>query len=83
MVQEGLRSLMMPNKENIMSLIEGLPIEKDTVMSYGVSLFISELDPEEVTMKWYENGWSLQVKTDKDNTEKMKEFWEENIEEKL
>ncbi len=73
----------MAPSSKIQALLSSVPVDKDELMSYGVSLFINELDPDDITMKWYENGWELQVKTDEDNTEKMKEFWENNIEPKL
>ena len=73
----------MAGTKKLGALLSTVPLDKDDVMSYGVSLFLNELDPEDITIKWYENGWELQVKTDEENTEKMREFWEENIEPKL
>lgn len=74
---------MMTGSSKLKALVSSLPVDQDEVMSYGVSLFLNELDPEDITITWYENGWQLEVKSDEESTEKMKEFWNNNIEPKL
>ena len=60
-----------------------------SLLSSGLSFFITEQDPEKVVFKVHTNsvnevtGYSIQVKTDEDNVRQAKEFWEDHVEEKL
>lgn len=73
----------MTGVSKVSKVLEKAPIDKDDMMAYGVSLFLNELDPDDIKISWYENGWELTVKTDEESTEKMKEFWQNNITDKL
>ena len=59
------------------------------LLSSGLGFFIREQNPDKVVFKVHSNdedgivGYSIQVRTDKENTREAKEFWEEHVEERL
>lgn len=69
--------MVKPNR--VGRLIKSLPVSKDDIIAYGVTLFLDRVDPEFVRMSWRENGFELVVKADDEKVQKLKEFWETKI----
>lgn len=65
------------------SLVNRLPVNKDTIVSSGISFFIRRQDPDNVDFQVYENGYRIEVKTDEDNVKEAAEFWRDEVIPKL
>lgn len=65
------------------SLIKRLPVRWETVLGMGLAYFIEKQEPEEVNFTKYNNGWSLEVKTDEESVQDAMEFWTEYVEDKI
>lgn len=66
------------------SIVKRLPYSWEKILGQGISFFISEQDPEEVRWDAVARddeivGWSITVKTNKENVVEAKEFWEEHV----
>lgn len=72
----------MTNKsfEDLVSII---PVEWETILSKGISWFISNQDPEGVDFERGKNGWRITVITDNENSQEAKEFWNNYVHPKL
>jgi hypothetical protein len=64
-------------------LMKFVPVDEEKVISLGLQHFLRNQDPENVDFVSYPNGWALEIKTDEDNVEDARQFWEDNIEGKL
>jgi len=65
-----------------------LPYSVDNMLASGISFFIREQEPESVEFNIrVENGepvgWEIRVLTDEENVEEAKDFWIENVQERL
>lgn len=65
------------------SLVSRLPVNKETIISSGISWFIRRQEPESVDFDVYENGYQITVKTDEENVKKAAEFWRDEVNPKL
>lgn len=63
--------------------INMLPVSPEKLVGSAISWYFRKQEPEDVTLDLYKNGYSITVKTDKDNVKDMKEFWREFVEPKL
>lgn len=67
----------------INSILSGVNLSKEEVISKGVAYFLSSQDPDEIEFVSAGNGWAIRVRTDEESTEKAKDFWERHISPKL
>jgi len=65
------------------SILNNIGVDKETVISEGLSFFLKKQDPDDVEFVAADNGWALKVRTNEENTEKAKKFWEEDVQPKL
>lgn len=59
-----------------MKLVEKVPVDNDKLVGQAVSWFISQQEPDDVDFTQYKNGYAIEVRTDKENAEDAREFWE-------
>jgi len=64
-------------------LLNFAPVSREKAISLGMQHFLRDQEPEDVEFVAHPNGYSLQIKTDEENVQKAKEFWEKNIEDNL
>jgi hypothetical protein len=73
----------MGNGRDFEALMSKLPFDKDTILSKGMSWFISNQDPENVEFKKASNGYQITVYTDEENAQDALDFWKNHVEPKL
>lgn len=69
-------------------IVNRLPYSVDKMLASGISFFIREQEPDSVEFNVRVEdgepvGWEIRVQTDKKNVEEAKDFWIENVEERL
>jgi len=69
-------------------IVSRLPYSLDKMLASGISFFIKEQEPERVEFNVrVENGepvgWEIRVRTDEQNVEEAKDFWIDNVQERL
>lgn len=69
-------------------IVNRLPHSVDKMLASGISFFIREQEPDSVEFNVRVEdgepvGWEIRVQTDKKNVEEAKDFWIENVEERL
>lgn len=75
--------------EQFKRFVSMLPVSTDSLLASAITFFISEQNPSEVKMKVHVDdddnvvGYSIRVKTSKEETYDAKQFWENYVEPKL
>lgn len=69
-------------------IVKRVPYSLDRIMGSGISFFIKEQEPDDVEFNVRVEdgepiGWEIRVETDKDNVEEAKDFWIENVQQRL
>lgn len=73
----------MQKNNGLMKYVGMLPVDEDTLVAEGINFFISSQDPDNVEFEAAENGYAIKVYTDKENVDKAKDFWTDNVHPKL
>ena len=65
-------------------IIDKLPYSADDIIGQAISYFLKEQDPDRVRWEVILDGedvvgWSVKIKTDKENVEEAKDFWKDNV----
>ena len=60
-------------------LVSKVPVDNDKLIGQAVSWFITKQEPEDVEFTEYKNGYTIEVRTDKENAKQAREFWEEHV----
>lgn len=69
----------MADKSRFMQLVEKVPVDNDKLIGQAVSWFITQQEPDDVDFTQYQNGYTIEVRTDSENAEKAREFWEDYV----
>jgi 3-deoxy-D-manno-octulosonate 8-phosphate phosphatase KdsC-like HAD superfamily phosphatase len=73
----------MGDNSRFMKYVRMLPVPVDTVLSEGITFFITDQNPERVEFEAADNGYAIKVYTDRQNVEEAKEFWQNQVDPKL
>lgn len=69
----------MGDKSRFMVLVEKVPVDNDKLIGQAVSWFIGKQQPEDVEFTQYPNGYTIEVRTEKESAKQAREFWEEYV----
>lgn len=69
----------MGSRSRFMSLVDRVPVDNDKLIGQAVGWFISKQEPENVEFTKYQNGYTIEVRTDEKNAEEAKEFWNQYV----
>lgn len=70
-------------------LVRMLPVSWENALGMGMGYFIRNQTPDDVKFKVHATdtgdvfGYSIQIRTDKENVKEAKEFWEAYVEDNL
>lgn len=60
-------------------LVSKVPVDNDKLIGQAVGWFITKQEPDNVEFTEYPNGYTIEVRTDKENAAQARKFWEEHV----